>query len=225
MCGRDPGIATKAIIEMVTTVMNAGFSLAENIITMKEHGVDATALSSTIQTFIDMGKPFANPICPAPKKIAEQGAADEYQKVIGELPSPLPTPAPHLTCSMGEKVFITSHRKEQLQDKHGRARFTHFKDGWEKWTLSDAGDGSVFITSHRGAQLADHQGHVVMSWNRRGWEKFKLTDAGNGKVYITGHQKTHLQDFHDKAKLSWNADDWEAFEITDASGANACKFA
>jgi hypothetical protein len=66
MCGRDPGIITKAIIEMVTVVMNSAFQLSENIIRMKEHGVDANSLSSTIQVFIDMGKPFANPICPEP---------------------------------------------------------------------------------------------------------------------------------------------------------------
>merc|ERR1712232_1267823 len=64
MCAQDKGMAIKAIMEMVTTVLNAGFSLSGNIIKMKEHGVEATSLSSTVQVFVDMGKPFANPICP-----------------------------------------------------------------------------------------------------------------------------------------------------------------
>jgi len=64
MCGRDPGMLSKAIMEMITVVMNSAFTLSENIIKMKEHGVDAKSLSSTVQVFIDMGKPFANPICP-----------------------------------------------------------------------------------------------------------------------------------------------------------------
>jgi hypothetical protein len=68
MCGRDPGIIAKTIIEMVTVVMNSAFQLSENIIKMKERGIDARSLSSTIQVFIDMGKPFANPICPVPDK-------------------------------------------------------------------------------------------------------------------------------------------------------------
>jgi len=64
MCGQNPGMITKAIMEMVTVVMNSAFKLSENIIKFKEHGVDANSLSSTVQVFIDMGKPFANPICP-----------------------------------------------------------------------------------------------------------------------------------------------------------------
>merc|ERR1712232_846992 len=66
MCGQNPGMVTKAIMEMVTVGMNSAFKLAENIIKFKEHGVDANSLSSTVQVFIDMGKPFANPICPVP---------------------------------------------------------------------------------------------------------------------------------------------------------------
>lgn len=66
MCGQNPGMVTKAIMEMVTVGMNSAFKLADNIIKFKEHGVDADSLSSTVQVFIDMGKPFANPICPVP---------------------------------------------------------------------------------------------------------------------------------------------------------------
>merc|ERR1711920_30289 len=70
MCVRDPGMVTKAIMEMVTVGVNSAFKLAENIIKFKEHGVDADSLSSTIQVFIDLGKPFANPICPVPNATA-----------------------------------------------------------------------------------------------------------------------------------------------------------
>merc|ERR1712048_1102626 len=75
MCGRDSGMITKAVLEMVTVVLNSAFTLADNIMTMKEHGVNGEVLSSTIQVFIDMGKPFARPICPE-----------------GEAPTPAPNP-------------------------------------------------------------------------------------------------------------------------------------
>eukprot|EP00927_Polykrikos_kofoidii_P030890 TRINITY_DN26571_c0_g1_i1.p1 TRINITY_DN26571_c0_g1~~TRINITY_DN26571_c0_g1_i1.p1 ORF type:complete len:591 (+),score=70.19 TRINITY_DN26571_c0_g1_i1:105-1877(+) len=65
MCGRDQGIVIKAILEMVTTVLNSAFTVAENIIRMKNDGVDAESLTSTINAFIEMGKPFANPTCPS----------------------------------------------------------------------------------------------------------------------------------------------------------------
>merc|ERR1712048_379078 len=79
MCGRDQGIMTKAIMEMVTVVLNSAFSLADNIIRMREQGVNAELLVSTIEVFIDMGKPFARPICPE-----------------GEAPTPAPNP---IACS------------------------------------------------------------------------------------------------------------------------------
>lgn len=82
MCGKNQGLLTKAILEMVTTVLNGAFSLADNIIKMKEQGVDADSLTSTIQTFIDMGKPFANPTCP------------EWDHSTAA-----PTPAPGAICS------------------------------------------------------------------------------------------------------------------------------
>lgn len=64
MCGRDPGILMKAITEMVTVVINSAFELAAHIIQMKENGVEPETLLATVNVFIDMGKPFANPICP-----------------------------------------------------------------------------------------------------------------------------------------------------------------
>merc|ERR1711953_893839 len=86
ICGRDQGIMTKAIMEMVTVVLNSAFTLAENIMKMQEHGVNAEVLSDTIQVFIDMGKPFAKPICPE-----------------GEAPTPAPNPlACSKPCDMGD---------------------------------------------------------------------------------------------------------------------------
>lgn len=212
---------------------------------MKEHGVEATSLSSTIQVFIDMGKPFANPICPVSTATtaALVPTASPSQRInpmptdVIEDPSPTANPQPgdqmapegRPACTMGKKVYISSHRGKQLQDKYGYVRFSKNKNKWEQWTLSDAGDGKVFITSHRSEQLADDQGKVVMSSRKRDLEKWKLTNAGNGKVYITGHQNKHLQDNASgdqrSAQLSSNAGDWEAFTITDNSGVSACTVA
>jgi len=64
MCARDQGMLMKAIMEMVTVVMNSAFSLADNIMRMQKDGVNGQLLSSTIQVFIDLGKPFTHPQCP-----------------------------------------------------------------------------------------------------------------------------------------------------------------
>lgn len=62
-CGRDPGVLATAMVEMVTVLLNGAFRLVDHISAMIERGVDAERLSGTIQTFIDMGKPFAHPLC------------------------------------------------------------------------------------------------------------------------------------------------------------------
>jgi hypothetical protein len=224
MCGRDSGIVTKAILEMVTTVLNSAFSLAENIIKMKEHGVDAETLSATIQVFIDMGKPFANPTCPAPED--------------GALPGPdvPPSPAPSaerrwrspsetakMQCSVGVAVFLSSFRHEQLQDNNGGVGFSMNKQSWEQWTLSSAyGEGKVFISSHRGHQLSDHHGHVGFSPNKQGWEVWTVTDAGDGKVFLTSHRNQQLKDKWGSPSMSWNGLEYEKWDITTIGGSPAC---
>jgi hypothetical protein len=100
MCGRDPGLVTKAIIEMVTVVINSGFSIAENIIKMKEHGVEAESLSSTVQVFIDMGKPFANPICPVPNATIPETFAPTQSPTLALTQAPtLPPTSPEVETS------------------------------------------------------------------------------------------------------------------------------
>lgn len=64
LCGRDYGVLVKAQVEMVTVVINGLFELHDAIQQMKEDGINGDTLTSTIQVFIDMGKPFAKPICP-----------------------------------------------------------------------------------------------------------------------------------------------------------------
>merc|ERR1712232_763662 len=66
------------------------FSLADNIIKMKEHGVNGETLAATIQIFIDMGKPFANPTCPEPEEAPTPApvskAVCSKPCTIGEMP-------------------------------------------------------------------------------------------------------------------------------------------
>jgi len=61
MCGRDSGIVAKAVTEMATV---REFKVSEDIIRMIEQGIDVNSLSSTVQVFIDQGKPFDSPNCP-----------------------------------------------------------------------------------------------------------------------------------------------------------------
>merc|ERR1712086_474706 len=135
MCGRDSGIITKAILEMVTVVLNSAFSLADNIMTMQEHGVDADTLTSTIEVFIDLGKPFANPTCPAP---APPTVPEDAHSSVVPSSSGSKREVEKVQCTPGS-VYVTSHRGAFLQDNNGWIGMSSNKGGWEKWELSDAG--------------------------------------------------------------------------------------
>eukprot|EP00440_Ansanella_granifera_P022086 gb/GFBE01023985.1/.p1 GENE.gb/GFBE01023985.1/~~gb/GFBE01023985.1/.p1 ORF type:complete len:507 (+),score=124.10 gb/GFBE01023985.1/:1-1521(+) len=65
MCGKDQGVLTATITEMVTVTLHSAFSLGTVIGSMQDAGVNADSLGSTIQIFVDMGKPFALPKCSA----------------------------------------------------------------------------------------------------------------------------------------------------------------
>merc|ERR1711902_89953 len=67
-------------------------------------------------------------------------------------------------------VFIESHRGENLQDAEGSVGFSPNTEGWEKWTIIDAGDGKVAFQSWFGSYLQDDNGGVKMSSNLGSWE-------------------------------------------------------
>merc|ERR1719237_344727 len=64
MCGHNQIAITQAIMQMVIEMISTLISLATQIQTMVEHGVSAEPLTGTIQTLINLGKPFAFDRCP-----------------------------------------------------------------------------------------------------------------------------------------------------------------
>jgi len=134
----------------------------------------------------------------------------------------LPTPAPGPLCKLNVQVFMTSYGQRQLRDSNGHVDFSLQSEGWEKLTLTDAGDDKVFLTSHRDEQLIDRDGSVETSPNRQGWEKWTLTDAGNGNVYITGHRGEQLSDRDGNSAVTSSKGRSEQFNLKDMNGATVC---
>lgn len=64
ICGVNSAELTIAATEMVAIIANGALKAVTLIDQMKKDGVEAETLSETINTFIDMGKPFARPTCP-----------------------------------------------------------------------------------------------------------------------------------------------------------------
>jgi hypothetical protein len=64
MCGHNQGVLIEAVMNMVvsvsTSAINAGLMIAD----MAKNGVSTDSLTSTINAFVAMGKPFAYSTCP-----------------------------------------------------------------------------------------------------------------------------------------------------------------
>jgi hypothetical protein len=64
MCGHNQGVLIEAVMNMVisvsTSAINAGLMIAD----MANNGVSTDSLTSTINAFVAMGKPFAYSTCP-----------------------------------------------------------------------------------------------------------------------------------------------------------------
>lgn len=67
LCGVNAGAVQQAIMQMVTVTLNNVINAAGLISKMVKDGFDADVLAKTINTFVDMGKPFAYPTCKKPK--------------------------------------------------------------------------------------------------------------------------------------------------------------
>merc|ERR1711920_333121 len=63
ICGQNPKVLAAAVTEMVIVTVRSVFTLATALTSMQENGVNTDSLTSTINIFINMGKPFALPKC------------------------------------------------------------------------------------------------------------------------------------------------------------------
>merc|ERR1719313_2743238 len=181
---------------------------------MKEHGVDGRVLGNTAQVFIDMGKPFANPLCPVPEPSPSGGpdaavpssVCNDRCDVGSELDTCRTVTAAGLViclpqttlgaCGAGQRQCLTETAP------------TH--------SMSCVLGRKVFL-SVGGQQLIDRYGHVGFSPNRLAWEMWTMSSAGSdGEVFLTSHRGAHLSDYHGQARLAWKKQGWEKWQILDA---------
>jgi len=66
VCGVNPGEPNKALFEMAKTVLWGALKAAPLILNMTASGFAVSKFVETIKTLIEMGKPFARPMCPMP---------------------------------------------------------------------------------------------------------------------------------------------------------------
>jgi len=118
--------------------------------------------------------------------------------------------------------LITSHRGQQLEDRHGRLGMHHHRQGWQQWHLIYAGHGEYYVVSHRNQQLEDRHGWIGLHHDRAGWQKWKLIEKDNGKFLIRSHRGQQLEDRHGWVGLHWDQAGWQEWTITNWEGKPLC---
>jgi hypothetical protein len=69
LCGQNQGVITEAIVNIVLGVTNGAISSALLIAGLVRDGVDSNSLTQTINSFVNLAKPFAYKQCPLPGAI------------------------------------------------------------------------------------------------------------------------------------------------------------
>merc|ERR1712166_1241929 len=103
---------------------------------------------------------------------------------VSTAPSTAPTPHTELDHLLRAPVLITSHQGLQLEYRNGVVGLNEDTGNLQKWTITDATNGTYFITSHQGFQLGAHST----------WDKYRSEDVP--RVHLTeimgGDQKWTL---------------------------------
>merc|ERR1712166_600656 len=103
---------------------------------------------------------------------------------VSTAPSTAPTPHTELDHLLRAPVLITSRQGLQLTAISGVVGLNEDTGNLQKWTITDATDGTYFITSHQGFQLGAHST----------WDKYRSEDVP--RVHLTeimgGDQKWTL---------------------------------
>merc|ERR1712195_465750 len=103
---------------------------------------------------------------------------------VSTAPSTAPTPHTELDHLLRAPVLITSHQGLQLTASSGVVGLNEDTGNLQKWTITDATNGTYFITSHQGFQLGAHMF----------WDKYRSEDVP--RVHLTeimgGDQKWTL---------------------------------
>jgi len=243
MCGTDSGMITRAIVEMATVVLNSAFSLADTIMKMKKDGVNGELLSGTIQTFIDLGKPFAHPLCPIveEQKIQTDGhgnsksdngiisSSDGVAKAVPGKTIALHSKYHSRFVRMNDRVDMSSSAPRSADDLP--ASWT-----WERFEVIDAGNKEIALHS------AAHNRFVRMHNNGKmkatkllgrdglppGYSKdrFTVVDAGNGQIALHNEHHNRFVMMHkslnmisSKRRSAYNLPShwaWERFTVVEA---------
>lgn len=154
-------------------------------------------------------------------KVFEEGVFDDEVQAPGRL-----------VCSFEDTKVLIRNNDQHLQDNRNNTRMHSNSGSWEKWSITDAGDGKVFIQGNFGRYLTDDHGSAKMfrHADHPSWQKWTIrpvdTDAWPLKVYITSWRNKQLQYDRSEGKLKTSdlEDPETRWRIREPDGDAACKF-
>lgn len=101
LCGKNEGDIVAKYMEITTMVIGTGITLFTLIKDFETNGANGDNIKKTIQAVIDVGKPFANPSCPAASLLEKsEKPALSVASVDGKVTKPTQNPYEVLTKAM-----------------------------------------------------------------------------------------------------------------------------
>ncbi|CAE8643156.1 unnamed protein product, partial [Polarella glacialis] len=84
------------------------------------------------------------------------------------------TPSP----AVGKVIIQSSHANMHWEDRYGHFGMSWQALDWQRWNVSDAGNGRVFFQGFSGKYLREHEGNLIMSENQTEDEMYKASLEG-----------------------------------------------
>lgn len=129
---------------------------------------------------------------------------------------------------IGQTIWLRGNNGQYVSSENGQSAMMCNRasaQGWEMFTIVDAGNGQVALRGSNGQYVSSENGQSGMMCNRgsiQGWETFNWVDFGNGTFGLQGSNGQFVSSENGQSAMMCNrpsAGAWEAFTWGTGSGA------
>jgi beta-glucanase (GH16 family) len=99
---------------------------------------------------------------------------------------------PHSGAPIGQTISVMGNNNDFMSSNNGASAVTCDRtvaQGWEQWTVVDAGNGKIALRGNNGDYLSSENGTQAMTCNRttfQAWETFTWIDNADGSFSLQG---------------------------------------
>ena len=123
---------------------------------------------------------------------------------------------------IGQTIEIMGNNNDFVSSNNGASAITCDRtvaQGWEQWTVVDAGNGKIALRGNNGDYMSSENGTQAMTCNRttfQAWEEFTWIDNGDGTFSLQGNNGNFVSSENGTQGMTCNrtsASLWEDFRV------------